>query len=52
MTFKKAMFSSPAACLKSVQGRMSRLEKEGSDDAMKERRALSVLEHALKEIGP
>ena len=52
MTFKKAMFSSPAACLKSVQGRMSRLEKEGSEDAMKERRALSVLEHALKEIGP
>ena len=52
MTFKKAMFSSPAACLKSVQGRMSRLEKEGSVDAMNERRALSVLEHALKEIGP
>ena len=52
MTFKKAMFSSPAACLKSVQGRMSRLEKEGSEDAMKERRALSVLEHALKEIEP
>lgn len=52
MTFKKAMFSSPAACLKSVQGRMSRLEKEGSEDALKERRALSVLEQALKEIGP
>ena len=52
MTFKKAMFSSPAACLKSVQGRMSRLEKEGSENAMKECRALSVLEHALKEIGP
>ena len=52
MTFKKAMFSSPAACLKSVQGRMSRLEKEGSEEAMKERRALSVLEHALNEITP
>ena len=52
MTFKKAMFSSPAACLKSVQGRMIRLEKEGSEDAMRERRALSVLETALKEIGP
>lgn len=52
MTFKKAMFSSHASCLKSVQGRMSRLDKEGTDDAMKERRALSVLEQALKEIGP
>lgn len=31
---------------------MSRLEKEGFEDAMKERRALSVLEHALKEIEP
>ena len=52
MTFKKAMFSSPAACLKSVQGRMSRLEKEGSEGAIKERRALQVLESALQEIQP
>ena len=52
MTFKKAMFSNPAACLKSVQGRMSRLSKEGSDDAMKELRALTVLERALQEITP
>ena len=52
MTFKKAMFSSPAACLKSVQGRMNRLEKEGTEDALKERRALTVLESALQEIGP
>ena len=52
MTFKKAMFSSPAACLKSVQGRMSRLEKEGSEDAIKECRALQVLESALQEIQP
>ena len=52
MTFKKAMFSSPAACLKSVQGRMSRLAKEGTDDAIKEIRALGVLESALQVIGP
>ncbi len=52
MTFKKALFSSPAACLKSVQGRMSRLAKEGTDDALKELKALSILETALKEIGP
>ena len=52
MTLKKAMFSSPAACLKSVQGRMSRLAKEGTEDAIKERRALSILERALQEIGP
>lgn len=51
MTFKKAMFSSPAACLKSVQGRINRLTKDGSEDAIKECRALSVLESALKEIG-
>lgn len=52
MTFKKAMFSSPAACLKSVQGRMARLEREGTDDAMRERRALAILESALQVIGP
>ena len=50
MTFKKALFSSPAACLKSVQGRMNRLEQDGSENAMKERQALSVLEAALEEI--
>ena len=52
MTFKKAVFSSPAACLKSVRGRMSRLAKEGTEDAMKERRALAVLESALQAITP
>ena len=52
MTFKKAMFSSPAACLKSVQGRMGRLAKEGTDDARRELRALSVLESALQAIAP
>ena len=52
MTLKKAMFSSSAACLKSVQGRMGRLAKEGTDDAMKELRALSVLESALQAIEP
>ena len=52
MTFKKAIFSSPAACLKSVQGRMGRLEKEGTEEALKERRALSVLENALSVIEP
>lgn len=52
MTFKKAMFSSPAACLKSVRGRMGRLSKEGTNDAMKELRALSVLESALQAIEP
>ena len=52
MTFKKAMFSSPAACLKSVRGRMGRLSKEGTNDAMKELGALSVLESALQAIEP
>ncbi len=52
MTFKKAIFSSPAACLKSIQGRIARLAKEGTEDAIKECRALAVLEKALKEIEP
>ena len=52
MVFKKGIFSSPAACLQSVQGRMSRLSKENSDEADKEIIALRVLESALKEIGP
>ena len=52
MTFKKAVFSSPAACLKSIQGRMARLLKEGTDDAIKEYRALTILESALQTIGP
>ena len=52
MTFKKAMFSSPAARLKSVRGRMGRLSKEGTNGAMKELRALSVLESALQAIEP
>ena len=52
MTFKKAIFSSPAACLKSVQGRMARLEKEGTEDAIKECRALAILEEALIKIEP
>ncbi len=52
MVFKKAMFSSPAACLQSVRGRMRRLEKEGSEDAKKELSALSGLENALSVIGP
>ena len=52
LTFKKAMFSSPAACLKSVQGRMSRLEKENTEDAINEQKALAILEKALSEIAP
>ena len=52
MTFKKAMFSSPSACLISVRGRMNRLAKDGTEDALKERRALAVLEEALQAIEP
>ena len=52
MTFKKAIFSSPAACLKSIQVRMGRLAKEGTDDATKELQALGILESALQAIEP
>ncbi len=52
MTFKKAMFSSPSSCLQSVRGRMKRLENEGTEDALKEQKALGVLESALQAIEP
>lgn len=52
MTFKKAIFSSPAACLKSIRTRMGRLEKEGTEEGAKECVALTVLEDALREIKP
>lgn len=52
MVFKKAMFSSPAACLQSLKTRARRLKDDFSDKAMKEKSALEQLTRALSQIEP
>lgn len=52
MVFKKAMFSSPAACMKSLENRKRRLKDDFSDKAMREKEALDRLYHALAQIEP
>lgn len=52
MTFKKALFSSPAACMKSLDIRMKKLNDNFSDVAMQEKKALDSLYHALALIEP
>lgn len=52
MVFKKAMFSSPAACMKSLENRKRRLKDNLSDKAMREKAALDHLYHALAQIEP
>lgn len=52
MTFKKAMFSSPAACMKSLDIRRKKLKDNYSDAAMQEKKALDQLYHALAMIEP
>ena len=52
MVFKKAMFSSPAACMKSIEARMRRLSEDDSDAAMSEKTALQRLHDALAAIEP
>ena len=52
MTFKKALFSSPAACMKSLDIRRKKLKDNFSDAAMQEKSALDQLYHALAMIEP
>ena len=52
MTFKKAMFSSPAACMKSLDIRRKKLKDIFTDSAMQEKKALDQLYHALAMIEP
>ena len=52
MVFKKAVFSSPAACMKSLKNRQNRLKDDFSDKAMREKTALDHLYHALAQIEP
>ena len=52
MVFKKALFSSPAACIVSVKNRLKRLEKDLSYEANQEKKALGELLVSLERIQP
>lgn len=52
MTFKKAMFSSPAACMKSLDIRRKKLKDQTSEAAVREKAALNQLYHTLAQIEP
>lgn len=52
MTFKKALFSSPAACMKSLEIRRKKLKDNNSESAMREKKAIEQLYHALAMIEP
>lgn len=52
MVFKKAMFSSPAACMKSIEARRRKLRDDLSESAMLEKHALEELYQALEQIRP
>jgi ERCC4-related helicase len=51
-TLEKALFSSPAACIKTIRNRVARLEKEESADAAADLRALTKLAGELERITP
>lgn len=52
IVFEKALFSSPAACLKSITLRIKKLEKESNEDAGREKAALERLRGYLARIEP
>ena len=51
-TLEKALFSSPAACLQTIQHRISRLQKEESEETAKDIQALQTLADTLQPVGP
>lgn len=51
-SLEKSLFSSPAACLKTVEGRISRLEKKYSASEMPDIEKLKELKAALELIKP
>ncbi|MBW6486372.1 MAG: DEAD/DEAH box helicase [Syntrophobacterales bacterium] len=51
-TLEKALFSSPAACLQTIENRISHLQKEDGDNAVKDIQALQTLAEALQPVGP
>ena len=52
MVYKKALLSSPAACIVSVKNRLKRLEKDLSYEANQEKNALNELLTSLERIQP
>jgi len=51
-TLEKSLFSSPAACIKTIQNRIKKLEKEETSEALADTDALVSLEAELKRITP
>ena len=51
-SLEKSLFSSPAACIKSIDARLGKLRKKYSDDEMADINALTELQEALLRIGP
>lgn len=51
-SLEKSLFSSPAACIKSIDARLSKLRKKYGDDEIKDIRSLEELREALVRIEP
>lgn len=51
-TLEKALFSSPAACLQTIQHRISRLEKESEEEAAHDIESMAELAHLLQTVTP
>lgn len=51
-SLEKSLFSSPAACIKSIEARLKKLYKKYSADDIKDIRQLETLKSALEEIAP
>ena len=51
-SLEKSLFSSPAACIKSIDARLNKLRKKYSDEEIRDIAALEELRKALVEIQP
>lgn len=51
-SLEKSLFSSPAACIKSIDARLNKLKKKYADDEIKDIHALEELREALVRIEP
>lgn len=51
-SLEKSLFSSPAACIKSIDSRLSKLRKKYADNEIKDIRSLEKLRDALVKIKP
>ena len=51
-SLEKSLFSSPAACIKSIDARLAKLRKKYESEEIEDIHALEVLRKALEQIGP